>query len=210
MLSREQGKLSSMPTIHFTNQSIFQAPFNWCSISGLARMFSCLYRVCDFSVESWNVPKWLSRVSRPGIVPPPATQNLTQIGRKGQTVNGQGVYSSWDDRTRLTYRMDMQAAYICSKVGGYGCPISFQQVSATQQSCSEIIIQNILQMTTKQKRISLQRSGSCEIENNRFCADTEKFRFFPIFIQRRKKQIFSSPQEALCWFLHQFTFTTQE
>ena len=117
------GKLSGMATVHFTNQSIFRAPFNRGSISGLGRMFSCQYGVCDFSVESWNVPNWLSRVSRPGIVPPPATQSLTQLlGSEGETEKGQRVYLPLDERT---YRMNIHTASTGSKEGGFGCLFHF-------------------------------------------------------------------------------------
>ena len=45
--------------------------------------------------------------------------------RAGGGEKCQGVYSSSDDRTRLTYRCTMDTAYLGTKVGGTRCMIHF-------------------------------------------------------------------------------------
>ena len=55
------GLLTGSATLYFEKQSILRAQFKKGVISGLSRLFTCQYGVCDFTVEAWNQLNWLSQ-----------------------------------------------------------------------------------------------------------------------------------------------------
>lgn len=58
----ENGLLEGMVTITKTDKSLIRVPFRKGSMNGLCREFACPFGACDFSEESWNLPKWLKKV----------------------------------------------------------------------------------------------------------------------------------------------------
>jgi hypothetical protein len=56
------GLLDGKVTIHFDDLSRSVATFRQGILNGLSRRFHCKFGQCDFDIEAWNNPDWLTEV----------------------------------------------------------------------------------------------------------------------------------------------------